>query len=168
MSRSPFMACVAGKPAPADTDLDAEESRLTICRQIIESRGRLGVWPPKTKSGKLPLDIDPMMLGSIVARQHERDAEREGSTAAAQASAADEAVVAHRGAVAHGPCASLAGPPSAPHGNRSSRGQVTGAGRLHLPPKSSDPTGGRSPAPTKINSRSVRVGRWVPRHYTRP
>ncbi|KJE20020.1 phage integrase family protein [Frankia torreyi] len=60
-----------------DTDVDAEASRLTICRQIVESQGRLGVWPPKTKSGKRPLDIDPMMLGSIMARQLERDAERD-------------------------------------------------------------------------------------------
>jgi len=65
-------ACGAAWPG-----LDPDLSVLTISQQITESGGRHGVWPPKTRSGKRKIDLDPTTLGSLLAHRLTQDAERE-------------------------------------------------------------------------------------------
>ncbi|WP_083419935.1 tyrosine-type recombinase/integrase [Pseudofrankia sp. BMG5.36] len=65
-------ACGAAWPG-----LDAEHSVLTITQQITESGAKCGVWPPKTRSGKRKVDLDPTTLGSLLAHRLAQDAERE-------------------------------------------------------------------------------------------
>jgi integrase len=57
--------------------LDAEMSVLTITQQITEFGNQYGVWPPKTRSGKRKIDLDPMTLGSLLAHQLTQEAERQ-------------------------------------------------------------------------------------------
>ncbi|MBL7516746.1 tyrosine-type recombinase/integrase family protein [Frankia sp. CNm7] len=57
--------------------LDADLSVLTITQQITETGARHGVWPPKTRSGRRKVDLDPMTLGSLLAHRLNQDAERE-------------------------------------------------------------------------------------------
>src|SRR5262249_33443557 len=57
--------------------LDDEASVLTITQQITGDAGNLGVWPPKTKSGKRKIDLDGMTLGSLLVNKIQQDAERE-------------------------------------------------------------------------------------------
>ncbi|MCK9876977.1 site-specific integrase [Frankia sp. Ag45/Mut15] len=57
--------------------LDGQRSVLTITQQITESHGQMGVWSPKTKSGRRKIDLDPMTLDSLLAHVLEQDAEKE-------------------------------------------------------------------------------------------
>jgi hypothetical protein len=50
---------------------------LTIRQQITDSGGKVGVWAPKTKSGRRKVDLDAYTLGSQVAHRLAQDAERE-------------------------------------------------------------------------------------------
>lgn len=62
--------------------LDVTASVLTISLQITDNGGRLGVWPPKTRSGKRKVDLDAGTLGSLLAHGLRQDAEREAMGAA--------------------------------------------------------------------------------------
>lgn len=57
--------------------LDDEASVLTVSRQIVRSNGVLGVWPPKTRSGKRKVDLDGTTLGSLLEHRMRQEAERD-------------------------------------------------------------------------------------------
>lgn len=57
--------------------LDDMAGTLTIRQQITDAANTLGVWAPKTKSGRRKVDIDPTTLGSLLAWRLTQDAERE-------------------------------------------------------------------------------------------
>lgn len=62
--------------------LDEQRGVLTIRQQITESQGRMGVWAPKTRSGRRRIDLDSVTLGSLAAHLLEQDTEREAAGAA--------------------------------------------------------------------------------------
>ncbi len=47
----------------------------TISREV-KRNGVLGVWAPKTRSGKRKVDLDPTTLGSLLEHRFRQDAER--------------------------------------------------------------------------------------------
>lgn len=57
--------------------LDELTGVLTIRQQIVDSGGDLGVWAPKTRSGRRKVDVDATTLGSLLAHRLTQDSERE-------------------------------------------------------------------------------------------
>lgn len=57
--------------------LDDETGVLTIRQQITDSGGKVGVWAPKTRSGRRKVDLDAYTLGSLMAHRLAQDTERE-------------------------------------------------------------------------------------------
>ncbi len=57
--------------------LDDAGSVLTIRQQIVRSGGVLGVWAPKTRSGRRKVDLDGVTLGSLAAHRLRQEDERE-------------------------------------------------------------------------------------------
>ncbi len=56
--------------------LDETRSVLMIRQQIVRSGTLLGVWPPKTRSGRRTVDLDSVTLGSLLAHRLRQDDER--------------------------------------------------------------------------------------------
>lgn len=49
---------------------------LTISQQITDSGSEIGVWPPKTRSGKRKIDLDGTTLGFLLMHKLRQDEER--------------------------------------------------------------------------------------------
>ncbi|CAO5178504.1 hypothetical protein FAIPA1_410044 [Frankia sp. AiPs1] len=59
------------------TGLDETAGVLIVRQQITRSGSRLGVWAPKTKSGRRKVDLASVTLGSLGAHRLQQDGERE-------------------------------------------------------------------------------------------